>query len=58
MGWMTAELHAAGTLETMLDETAERMRDEQATLIQQGMAPDQARATIRKMGFLPEEESE
>jgi hypothetical protein len=52
---MTAELRSAGTLESRLHETEQQMLEQEATMIQQGMSPDQARETTREIGFLPAE---
>jgi hypothetical protein len=52
---MTAELRAQGTLDVRLHETAQQMLEQEATMIHQGMAPDQARETTREIGFLPAE---
>ncbi len=53
---MVAELKANGTLDERLAETELAMLNQEATLIQQGLAPDQAREMTREIGFLPEED--
>ena len=55
---MYAELEANGTLDSRLKETADQMREQETTMLRQGINPDQAREMTREIGFLPGEDND